>query len=260
MSEHIGLKVFSEVCTRFNLFIDPILIPTQYCKSLVTGANHPQMNYIYDLNLKNIEGLTDDLSKLISSNIPMIVLCESKVANPLNDFFQKNGLTLLGTTQSKIKSIENFSYTPTNKIKIKEVSTPKMFETWRNIAATGFGYPKECDEKLFKNFLTRGQHHEFVKLFLGYLDDQPVGQSMLVLGDTLSGNMWSSVLPDYRKNGVLTEMIKHRLDFANKLGFKENVVQCMPMSAPIYDKLGYHNKEILNLYAINNESVGVKNL
>lgn len=260
MNNHIGLKVFSEVCNRFNLFIEPILIPTRYCQSLVTGANHPQMNYIYDINLKNIEGLADDFSKLTSSNIPMIVLCESNMANPLNDFFQKNGLTFLGTAQSKVRSIENFSYTPADKIEIKEVSTSEMFNAWRKIAASGFGYPKECDEKLFKNFLSPGPHHEFVKLFLGYLDGEPVGQSMLVLGDTLSGNMWSSVLPEYRKNGVLTEMIKHRLNFASKLGFKENVVQCMPMSAPIYDKLGYHNKEILNLYAINNESVEVKNL
>jgi predicted acetyltransferase len=70
--------------------------------------------------------------------------------------------------------------------------------------------------------------------------------------------MWSSVLPEYRRQGVLTEMIGHRIDLARKLGFDTSVVQCMPMSGPVYDKFGYQNKEKLNIYAINMGSIGIQ--
>jgi hypothetical protein len=250
MTEQVGIKAFAEACDRFRLFSEQVLISTQYCKSFITGVHHPQMNFVYGIRADNMEGLNEDFSKLTLSGIPMLVLCESETTDALNDFFKDNSLTFLGTAQCKILTLENFSYIPSNKIKINEVSTPKMLDTWRSIAAQGFDYPKDVDEKMFKNFYQSGEHHKFVKLFLAYVNNIAVGQSMLVLGDTLSVNMWGSVLPEYRKQGILTEMICYRLHLAKKLGFKSNIVQCMPMSASVYDKNGYQNSESLNLYRI----------
>jgi hypothetical protein len=252
---HIGIKGFSEACGRFKLFSDSVLISTNYCKHLISGAQHPQMNYVYDLNFNDPKGLAEDFSKLKSLRIPMMILCEAEIAASMGDYFERNGLALIGSAQSKMRSLKNFSYTPSNKIKIKEVDTPVLLEIWRNISAIGFGYPKNIDEKLFGTFMHPGEHHTSVKLFLSYLDDVAVGQSMLVLGDQFAGNMWSSVLPEYRHRGVLTEMINHRIGLAKKIGFETSVVQCMPMSASVYDKLNYQNKEIINLYVINGDLI-----
>lgn len=256
----IGLKSFTETCDLFRIFSSTHVEKTNYCDHLITGAHHPQFNYIYNLKIDNLNALAEELAKLKSLGLPMVILCEAKAAKSIDDFFESRGYSFIGAAQSKQLSLDSFFYNQNTAIRIEKVTTEEKFNLWREIAAIGFGYPTTVDEKLFSNFLNPGAHLKRIKLYLAYFDGKAVGQSMLILGKQISMNSWSSVLPEYRKKGVLTTMIAHRLHQAQKLGYDTNVVQCMPMSAPIYDKFGYQNEEVLNFYTMNSESILVHNL
>lgn len=250
LQNHLGLKVFSEVCKQFELFTNPIHVDTTHCKTLLTGGPSAHMNYVYDIDTGDITGLEHNLTLLKATKIPMMLLCETESAAPLNAFFEKQGLFCIGSAQSKYMSLQHFTYTPLTQINIKQVTTPEMMDIWRKMAASNFDYPFGSDDLLFKNFTNPGKHHDTVKLFIAYINDKPAGQSMLVLCNDSSANMWSSVLPEYRKQGILTEMISFRNALAKSHGYQQSVVQCMPSSAPIYDKLGYQNAESFNMYII----------
>lgn len=249
MSNHLGLKIFSDVCGHYKSFSKLINVHTTQCKTFITGGQHAAMNYVYDIDIRD-EGLfAHDLAMLRKTKIPMMLLCKENISKKMDHLFKCENLTMIGGAQSKHLTIRDFSYTPSSAINIREVKEDETMETWRQIAATGFDYPFGCDEPLFKNFICSG-NHAAVKLFVAFVDGKAVGQSMLVLCADSSANMWSSVLPEYRKHGILTEMIKYRNSVACLHGHTQSVVQCMPSSASVYDKLGYINAEKFNIYAL----------
>lgn len=249
MSNHLGLKVFSDVCSHYRSFAKPIDVRTTQCKSFLTGGPHITMNYVYDIDTRDEESFALDLATLRETKIPMMLLCEANISEKMNHIFKNENLTIIGSAQSKFLPLSDINYTPSALITIKEVKTDEMMNTWRQIAATGFDYPFGCDEPLFKDFISSGPH-DSVKLFMAYIDGKAVGQSMLVLCNDTSANMWSSVLPEFRKQGILTEMIKYRNSIAHLHGHTQSVVQCMPSSAPVYDQLGYRNAEKFNIYTL----------
>lgn len=247
--KNLGIESFTEVCNEFQHFAITSPIATRVCKTLLTGSPNPQMNYIYNVDLTNLSALADDLATLRATKIPMMFLVTAEEAEPLQKFMTENGLAYYGSAQAKSMSLDNFNYTPNPEVRVEKV-TPKTLSAWRELAAEGFAYSTEDDKKMFENFFKYGEP-KTVQLFLGYLGNKPAGQSMLVLGDELASNMWSSVLPEYRRRGVLTEMICYRMKLAKEAGYKITVVQCFPMSAGVYDKVGFKNNELINLYALN---------
>lgn len=249
MKKHLGINTFAAACHQFKLFSQYIDVPTTQCQSFITGGPNVQMNYVYDLKIRDEQAFIQDLALLRATQIPMMLLCETSTAEKHDALFKSQHLTFIGSAQSKTISIADWAYTPSQTISVREVTTEDMMITWRNIAATGFEYPFGCDDHLFQQFIRSGQR-DSVKLYLAYVDGKAAGQAMLVLCEGTSANMWSSVLPEYRKRGILTEMIKHRNHVAQQLGYTQNVVQCMPTSAPMYDKLQYKNAEIINLYTV----------
>ncbi|MFI4955984.1 MAG: GNAT family N-acetyltransferase [Gammaproteobacteria bacterium] len=249
MSDHLGLKIFSDVCSHYKLFARLINVQTTQCKTFVTGGPHATMNYVYDIDIRDEESFAHDLAMLRETKIPMMLLCEANTSEKMDYLFKSENLTIIGSAQSKFLPLSHFCYTPSPMISIKEVKTDEMMTTWRQVAATGFDYPFGCDEALFKDYISSAPH-DSVKLFVAYVDGKAVGQSMLVLCEDASANMWSSVLPEYRKQGILTEMIKYRNSIAHLHGHTQSVVQCMPSSAPVYDKLGYMNAEKFNIYSL----------
>lgn len=250
MKTQLGLDIFAEVCQQFTRFAKAIPMNTSYCSTFITGAPNLHMNYVYGLDLSNPAGLGKDLAQLRETKIPMILMCAQDLPSPISNLLKEYGLTQIGSAQSKFKSISGEAYTPNPKIQIKAVLKEEDLSTWRKIAATSFDYPYGCDDLLFKPFLQPGKHHEKVKLYLAYINGEAAGQSMLVLCEEAAANMWSSVLPEFRNKGVLTEMIQYRNHIADQAGYAQSIVQCMPMSASVYDKVGYFNEEPFDLYAL----------
>jgi hypothetical protein len=250
MTNHLGLKIFSDVCKHFEQFSTPVSTETNHCKTFISGGQNAQMNYVFDLDANNLSGLADDFALLKSTGIPMIILSETQASESFNQLFAQQGITFIGSAQSKYNSLDEHNHTPSSEIIVQKVSTDEMMNTWRQLAATNFNYPLGCDDLLFNNFMMPGKHHDAMELFIAYLDGEAAGQSMLVFCGDSSANMWSSVLPGFRKRGVLTEMVNHRNAIAKSRGCKQSIVQCMPSSAAVYDRLGYQNAESFNLYLI----------
>lgn len=249
MDKNLGIRIFADVCKRYKSFSHYIDVPTTQCQSFITGGPNVQMNYVYDLDIRDEQAFIHDLALLRATHIPMMLLCETNSAEKHDALFKSGHLTLIGSAQSKYISLADWAYTPSPAISIREVNTEEMMIAWRKIAATAFEYPYGCDELLFQKFIDSGDH-DAVKLYLAYIDDKAVGQAMLVLCDDASANMWSSVLPEYRNRGILTELIKYRNAVASQRGCTQSVVQCMPTSAPMYDNLHYKNAEKINLYTL----------
>lgn len=246
----LGSKAFSEACTHFKLFTKTIPVPTRRCKNLITGEPDSQMNYAYDLEVDDLDALSEDLALLKKTRVPMTLICDTKRAASLHDYFARHEVILAATAQAKIRELSNFDYVPNPSVILREVNTPDMLHIWRDIAAIGFEYSRQCDGPFFDHYLTTGKHREKVKLFLAYIEGVAAGQCMLILGDTVVSHMWDSVLPEYRNRGILTEMIYYRNAITKQLGYTSSVVQCMPTSDSAYSKTGYQNMEKLNIYTM----------
>ena len=103
-----------------------------------------------------------------------------------------------------------------------------------------------CYGYMYKN-LDKGQF----AMFLAFLNDEPVGFSMLHMKQEHACNNTSGVLEHARKHGVLTKMAHERMVYAQKNGVHYMHVQCMPTSLSAYEKMGFKASGLFHLFAFN---------
>ena len=77
------------------------------------------------------------------------------------------------------------------------------------------------------------------KLFIGFLEDEPVATSQLFLGGGVAGLWGVSTLQSARKRGVGTVMSLHPLRVARSLGYRIAVLDATQQGYGIYERIGF---------------------
>jgi ribosomal protein S18 acetylase RimI-like enzyme len=76
-------------------------------------------------------------------------------------------------------------------------------------------------------------------MFVGYLGDQPVVTGLLVLYGNVAGIYDIATIPQHRKKGFATAMMRHLLSLAQATGYLIAVLQAPHDGLSIYEKLGF---------------------
>ena len=79
-----------------------------------------------------------------------------------------------------------------------------------------------------------------IKLFVGYVDHQPVATGALFLHENIAGVWDVTTLPDFRNLGIATNMVRHALFFAHDVyNCKIGVLTATKSGEKVYRKIGF---------------------
>lgn len=120
---------------------------------------------------------------------------------------------------------------------IEQVRDLQMLEAWRQISAAGFGGGD------YQNFYAAYARHgfgpeAFSLHYIGYLDDEPVTSSTLLLAGGIAGLYDISTPPAWRRQGFGSAISWAMLDEARKRGYQEAFIWSSPLGKGIYSKIG----------------------
>ena len=79
-----------------------------------------------------------------------------------------------------------------------------------------------------------------LKLFIGYIDQQPVATGALFLHADVAGIWDVTTLPDFRNLGIATKMVRHMLLYAHdEHNYKIGVLTATTSGEKVYKKIGF---------------------
>ncbi len=79
-----------------------------------------------------------------------------------------------------------------------------------------------------------------LKLFVGYVDQQPVSTGALFLYANVAGVWDVTTLPDFRNMGIATNMVRHALFYAHDVfGYRTGVLTATKSGEKVYQKIGF---------------------
>lgn len=78
-----------------------------------------------------------------------------------------------------------------------------------------------------------------VRLYVGRIDGEPVGTSMLFLSSGVAGIYQVEVSPEHRRKGIGTAMTLAPIRDARQIGYRIAVLQASTMGEPVYRKIGF---------------------
>jgi GNAT superfamily N-acetyltransferase len=102
------------------------------------------------------------------------------------------------------------------------------------------GGDKTTYEKLFSKLsLSLYQEGASTELYVGYCAEKPVATGMLVLYAGVAGIFYLVTVPEERKKGYGTLMMRFLLSRAKNLGYSHAVLQASVMGVNLYKRLGF---------------------
>lgn len=128
------------------------------------------------------------------------------------------------------------------------VTTPSLFQKWCAIHAATWNKSQELTELFFRGLSPSPTTQKRCHLFLAQFEGAYVGSSLLYIQGDQGGCYWDCVLPDYRKRGIGSAMIAHRLGVAAQKGCTSVVAQCVGASCPLYLKAGFQKHSEMALF------------
>ena len=78
-----------------------------------------------------------------------------------------------------------------------------------------------------------------VKLYVGRIDGEPVGVSMMFLSSGVGGLYQVEVSSEHRRQGIGTAMTLAPMEDARQLGYRIAVLQASTMGEPVYRRIGF---------------------
>jgi len=123
---------------------------------------------------------------------------------------------------------------------VERVSDGEKLRTWVDIVARSFDLPDEMGSVLFDVYGRAGFGHEVPwRLFLGFLQGEPVGASQLYLEPEVAGIYHLATVPQARRRGVGTAMTLAALREAQTLELHTAVLRAAETAVGLYRELGF---------------------
>ena len=135
-------------------------------------------------------------------------------------------------------------------IRIVRVTEMVALQSFSAISDSAYGFTAGSTLKFFQNMGSLFSPDSEIQLFVGYLNDQAVGITLLYLKPgQVAGNYWAGVTNEARQQGVATQMILKMLSIAKEKGYSVAVAQCYDASVRLADRLGTKRHGIIDIYS-----------
>ena len=120
---------------------------------------------------------------------------------------------------------------------IRQVTDTTMLEAWKQISAKGFG----GDTQIYYDAYARhGFEPDACSLhYIGYLDDQPVTSSTLLVAGGIASVYDVSTPPAFRRQGFGGAITFAMLQEARQRGYDYAWIWSSPMGKSVYSRLGF---------------------
>ncbi|MCF7635756.1 MAG: acetyltransferase, GNAT family [Dehalococcoides mccartyi] len=99
--------------------------------------------------------------------------------------------------------------------------------TWLDVVSRGFS-AAEADLPSMQSICEPNYHSRNSSAYLAYLDGKPAGGGVLYVRGHMAELGGDATLPDFRRRGVQTALIQHRLKAARKMGVRQMVFVAAP--------------------------------
>lgn len=103
------------------------------------------------------------------------------------------------------------------------------------------------------------EENSLIRLFVGYVDQQPVAIGVLFLYADVAG-VWDVVtLPGFRNMGIATSIVRHMLFYANdKYGYRTGVLTATKSGENVYQKIGFQKVKEFSIFNVSSETNSLK--
>jgi ribosomal protein S18 acetylase RimI-like enzyme len=110
---------------------------------------------------------------------------------------------------------------------------------WSIVMALGFGAATANELSVNAWCSLLAQHPQIMLAYTGWLDDQPVSASLLLLAAGVAGIYCVATIPAARRKGIGAYMTLHPLIQARSMGYRIGVLQSSEMGLGVYRSLGF---------------------
>lgn len=178
-------------------------------------------------------------------------------SNNLEDCLRKNGWSKVGEVRSMaldLRNLEECVERPAG-LTIKTVDDEKTFKQHVDTMIVGFEFPEPIAHHLstidYGNTLL---NDPVVRYYVGYIDEQPVTISLLLLHEGIAGIYNVATIPQMRRQGFGAAMTLTALHEARDLGYHVAVLQASKMGAPLYCQMGFQDHFMFDSYHFQREA------
>lgn len=117
---------------------------------------------------------------------------------------------------------------------------------WGQVILDGFGLShfEDLHTYLASTGLVSGRWHRLTAVMRG----TPVGGALLFTGNGKAGLHWLAVLPEKRRHGVGTNLIRAACAEAVQMEYRSLALQCNPDLVPLYDRMGFRETGAISVF------------
>jgi GNAT superfamily N-acetyltransferase len=138
---------------------------------------------------------------------------------------------------------------------IKQVTDKKTLQKWCDVFGAGFRLPGFARDAFFDFNSDIGFNSRMpLRNYIGWLNDEPIATSTLVLGAGVAGIYNVATVPDARRKGVGYAMTLRPLQEARAKGYRVGVLYASEMGANVYIKMGFKEYCKIGQYLWESES------
>lgn len=120
---------------------------------------------------------------------------------------------------------------------IQRVEDHKILKQWNQVFAAGFGLPDFAADAFYDYMCAIDL--DTTPAYIGWLDNQPVATSLLVLAGGIAGIYNVATLPRVRRQGIGAIMTLTPLREARNRGCRVGILQASQMGVGVYRTLGF---------------------
>jgi ribosomal protein S18 acetylase RimI-like enzyme len=211
---------------------------------IVTGLPFAFMNSVTDANFSddNIDQqLNEALTLFEKSKVPVLWwIGPNSYPQNLDKLLEKREFRKVDEPPGMHMNLNdlNLSYLNDSELKIELVSNTKQMEDWVAVFIAGMGTPENRREDLLKSQMLLQEKKEFPK-FVGYINEEPVTISALILDDNVAGLYFVITKTEQRGRGFGTVITLAALKEARERGYQEAILQSSAMGYNIYKRIGF---------------------
>ncbi|HEV7236598.1 MAG TPA: GNAT family N-acetyltransferase [Ktedonobacteraceae bacterium] len=149
-----------------------------------------------------------------------------------------------------LQALHEENVTPDN-FRVEVVSDEALLETYTVTSMRGFGNTEEeirVYHETYKN-IGFGKHLPW-QHFIGWLADEPVAVSSLLLHAGVAGIFGVATIPEARRQGIGAAMTLAPLREARQRGYRVGVLSPSEMGSGVYKRLGFRTYCTLSFYRL----------
>lgn len=226
-----------------------------YC---FTGVPYPHFNVV--LRAKLPQGLVDitihsAIDSCKKNKVPMgWIISPSTHPYTLSDDLVRHGYVLVAENSGMAIDLHNVhapAHIPDGLI-IRRIETDVEIKTWCQVVYQQSGGMLDFVTSSFAEQYTSigsGTKDSSVLYYLGFIDNTPVGASLLMLSGGVAGIYNVATIPEAQRKGFVSAMTVTALHDAIVPGYRIGMLHTTEMSYQVYKRLGFQEQCKLGLYA-----------